>query len=79
MIFYYTHKSITIQPSSERLPMATNGRKYRDPQIDIIWRININGMYLPNPSPQSSVMQQQKGCQSQREWGTLEEQAVWIN
>lgn len=41
---------------TEKFPFAADGKKYEEPQLDIIQRIRpgINAMSPLNPSPQSS-------------------------
>ena len=45
----YTHRSYQdlAQPSSEKLPPAADGNKYRDPQPDIMQRVRDLGTLRP--------------------------------
>jgi hypothetical protein len=44
-----------IQSSSEKLPLAADGNRCRDPQSDITWNESLNASSPSNSSSQSSV------------------------
>ena len=66
------------QPSSEMLPLAADGNKYRDPHPDIMQRIrdletlfpkwDVSIKFLPHHSSGNIEEERQKECKSQRGW-----------
>ena len=89
MLHFYLncYKSVTfkkiadqclIQSSSERLPLAADGNRCRDPQPDFMWRESLNWRSPSNPSPRvQGTLWKREGeeSKSQRGGGHLENKA----
>lgn len=55
-----------LAQSSERLLLATHGNRYRDPEIDIMWRETLNGMSQSSSSPSKLREPQRRETKSVR-------------
>lgn len=61
MTFYCIHRSVKLSHLSEKLPLAAEENKYRDPQIGNMQTgrdlatFGLKGMSPPNLSPQKTL------------------------
>lgn len=47
MIFCSTHRSVLVQPSSDKFSSEADTNKYKDTQPHIMWRMGDLAIFLP--------------------------------